>query len=101
MMKREVVFSKNAEKSLIELLEYLELKWSIKVRDKFISKLYKSIYLIQNEPEIFPKSTTNTKILKCVVTKQTTLFYTYTAKRINVVALFDTRQNPNKLKDLK
>ena len=55
-MKREIIFSKNAEKNVIDLLEYLESKWSIKVRDKFISKLDKSIYLIQNEPEIFPKS---------------------------------------------
>jgi plasmid stabilization system protein ParE len=58
-MKREIIFSKNAEKNLIDLLEYLELKWSIKVRDKFITKLDKSIYLIQEEPEIFPKSQIN------------------------------------------
>lgn len=58
-MKREIIFSKNAEKTLIDLLEYLELKWSIKVRDQFISKLDKSIYLIQNEPGIFPKSQIN------------------------------------------
>ena len=51
-MKREIIFSKNAEKSLIDLLEYLELKWSLKVREKFISKLDKFIFLIQNEPEI-------------------------------------------------
>lgn len=58
-MKREVIFSKNAEKRLIDLLEYLELKWSLKVINKFISKLDKSIYIIQNEPEIFPKSQVN------------------------------------------
>ena len=100
-MKREIIFSKNAEKRLIDLLDFLESKWSSKVREKFISKLEKSIYLIKNEPETFPKSAINTKIHKCVITKQTTLFYSYSTKRINVVSLFDTRQNPNKLKDLK
>jgi plasmid stabilization system protein ParE len=61
-MKREIIFSKNAEKSLINLLEYLEFKWSIKVREKFILKLDKLIYLIQNDPEVFPKSQINLSI---------------------------------------
>jgi len=50
-MKRTIIFSKNAEESLFELLEYLEIKWSKKVKDKFISKLDKVIYLIEKEPE--------------------------------------------------
>ena len=32
-MKRTIIFSKNAEESLFELLEYLEIKWSKKVKD--------------------------------------------------------------------
>lgn len=72
-MKREVIFSKNAEKNPIDLLEYLEFKWSIKVRDKFISKLDKSIDLIQKEPEIFPKSQINKNQYRYVLSKQTTI----------------------------
>ena len=63
-MKRTIIFSKNAEKSLFELFEYLEIKWSKKVKDKFISNLDKVIYLIQIEPEIFPKSELNNKYRK-------------------------------------
>lgn len=70
MMKREIIFSKNAEKSLIDLLEHLELKWSTNVREKFISKLDKLINLIQNEPEIFPKSQINKNQHRCVLSKQ-------------------------------
>jgi plasmid stabilization system protein ParE len=100
-MKREIIFSKNAEKNLIDLLEYLELKWSIKVRDKFISKLDKSIYLIQEEPEIFPKSQINKNQYKCVLSKQTTIYYKYNSKQIRVLSLFDTRQNPIKINKIK
>jgi plasmid stabilization system protein ParE len=89
-MKREIIFSKNAEKNLIDLLEYLELKWSIKVRDKFISKLDKSIYLIQEEPEIFPKSQINKNQYRCVLSKQ-----------IRILSLSDTRQNPTKINKIK
>jgi plasmid stabilization system protein ParE len=99
-MKREIVFSKNAEKSLIDLLEYLEFKWSIKVREKFISKLDESIYLIQNKPEIFPKSQINKNQYKCVLSKQTTIYYRYNRKEVRILSLFDTRQNPSKIKKI-
>ena len=52
-MKRTIIFSKNAEKSLFELFGYLEMNWSDKVKNKFISNLDKVIYLIQIEPDIF------------------------------------------------
>ena len=100
-MKREIIFSKNAEKNVIDLLEYLELKWSIKVRDQFISKLDKSIYLIQNEPEIFPKSQINKEQYRCVLSKQTTIYYKYNSKQIRILSLFDTRQNPTKINKIK
>jgi len=100
-MKRELIFSKKAEKSLIDLLEYLELKWSVKVRDKFISKLDKSIYLIQNDPEVFPKSQLNKNQYRYVLSKQTTIYYRYNSKQIRVLAFFDTRQNPTKINKIK
>jgi hypothetical protein len=50
---------------------------------------------------MFPNSTTNKNMYKCVVTKQTTLFYNFTDKQINVVAVFDTRQNPINIKTIK
>lgn len=97
-MKRTIIFSKNAEESLFELLEYLEIKWSKKVKDKFISKLDKVIYLIEKEPEIFPKSELNKNYHKCVLSKQTTIYYKFNTKRVEIIAFFDTRQDPNKIK---
>jgi plasmid stabilization system protein ParE len=94
---REIKISIDAQKKTKILLEYLEAKWSERVRIKFAKKLYNSMQIIRANPEIFPKSLTNKKLHKCVVTKQTTLFYNFTSKRINVVALFDTRQNPSKI----
>ena len=90
-MKRTIIFSKNAEKSLFELFEYLEIKWSKKVKDKFISSLDKVIYLIQIESEIFPKSELNKNYHKCVLSKQTTIYYKFNTKRVEIIALFDTR----------
>ena len=97
-MKRTIIFSKNAEKSLFELFEHLEIKWSKKVKDKFISNLDKVIYLIQIEPEIFPKSELNKNYRKCVLSKQTTIHYKFNTKRVEIITFFDTRQDPNKIK---
>lgn len=96
-MIRKVVISKTTEKKLETIFSNLVEKWSIKVKNEFIEKLDYSIELIRNQPEMFPESKRGKKLRKCVVTKQTTLFYRFTTKKINVVTIFDTRQNPKKL----
>lgn len=96
-MSRKVVISKTAEKKLDKLFEYLITEWSVKVKTDFVEKLDSSIEIIKNQPEIFPESKKGKSLRKCVITKQTTLYYRYNSKRINIVTLFDTRQNPNKL----
>lgn len=96
-MSRKVVISKTAEKKLDKLLDYLSQKWSVTVKRAFVKKLDSTIKIINNQPEIFPESKKGKGLRKCVITKQTTLYYRYNSKRINVVTIFDTRQNPNKL----
>jgi plasmid stabilization system protein ParE len=97
-MKRTIIFSKNAEKKLFELFDYLEIKWSKTVKNKFISNLDKVIYLLQSDPEIFPKSELNNKYRKCVLSKQTTIYYKFNTKRVDIITFFDSRQDPNKIK---
>ena len=96
-MSRKVVISKTAERKLEELFEYLIEKWSVKVKKDFVEKLDSSIEIIKNQLEIFPESKKGKSLRKCVITKQTTIYYRYNSKRINIVTLFDTRQDPNKL----
>ncbi len=96
-MSRKVIISKTAEKKLDKLFEYLIEKWSVKVKRDFVEKLDSSIEIIKNQPEIFPESKKGKGLKKCVITKQTTLYYRYNSERINVVTIFDTRQNPKKL----
>ena len=96
-LSRKVIISKTAEKKLDKLFEYLIEKWSVKVKRDFVEKLDSSIEIIKNQPEIFPESKKGKGLKKCVITKQTTLYYRYNSERINVVTIFDTRQNPKKL----
>lgn len=97
-MSRTVIISKIAEKKLEKLFEYLLENWNQKVKSDFIKKLDKNIILIKTNPESFPQSEKKIGLHKCVITKQTTLFYRYTIEKITIVTIFDTRQNPEKLK---
>ena len=90
-MSRKVIISKTAEKKLDKLFVYLIEKWSVTVKKEFVEKLDSSIEIIQNQPEIFPKSKKGKGLRKCVITKQTTLYYRYNSERINIVTIFNTR----------
>jgi plasmid stabilization system protein ParE len=95
---RKIILSKRASRRLEKLLEYLELEWSLKVKNEFLKKLDKSLKQIQE----FPESCQQTSFLKglhmLVVTKQTSLFYRFDSKAITIVTFFDNRMNPDKLK---
>jgi plasmid stabilization system protein ParE len=94
---RRVVLSKRASQRLEQLLEYLETEWSEKVKDDFIGKLDKSLGVIKQFPSISEVSRLKKGLHRCVVSKQTTLYYQFDSKTIKVVAFFDTRMNPDKL----
>ena len=96
-MSRTVIISKLAERKLEKLFDYLVAKWSVKVKSEFIKKLDKSILAIREQPESFPSSEKGKGLRKCVVTKQTTLYYRFDKEKIKIVTLFDTRQSPKKL----
>ena len=96
-MSRKVVISKTAEKKLDQLFEYLIQEWSFLVKKEFVRKLDSFIDAIKKQPEIFPESKKGKGLRKCVITKQTTLYYRYDSRFVYVVTIFDTRQDPNKL----
>jgi len=96
-MKRDVRLSKRAEKRLESLLVYLEKEWSAKVKHEFIQKLDKSLVQIQKYPDSFPVSGKISGLRKCLITRQTTMFYKYSDTTVDVVIVFDDRQSPESL----
>ena len=98
-MDREIRLSSRALQKLDNLLVYLEEEWTLKVKETFILKLDKSFQQIQKLPDSFPESEKIKGLRKCVITRQTTVFYKYTDTHINIVTIFDTRQNPKQLKN--
>ena len=96
-MNRKILLSKRASGKLDKLLIFLEKDWSLKVKKNFIFKLEAALKQIQKLPESFPESDKIPGLRKCVVTRQTTIFYKYSDTRIYIVSLFDNRKNPKSL----
>ncbi len=95
----KVFLSELAERKLLKLSEYLLEKWNLKTRDKFIEKLTEKIEQISLQPESCLQSSEFKELYKCIVTKQTTFYYRISTEsnEIEIITIFDTRQNPDKL----
>lgn len=95
---RKINVSKTALKNSLSIADYIEAKFSVKARNEFVEKVNKAFELIRSNPEIFPKSEINANRFRFVLTKQTTIYYRFNSSEIRILTLFDTRQNPNKIK---
>ncbi len=95
----QVFLSELAQSKLLRLSHYLLEEWSLKTRDNFILKLTDKIKQISIQPDSCPKSTKYEGLYKCVVSKQTTFYYRILrqSNEIEIITIFDTRQNPDKL----
>ena len=97
-MPREVIWSPLAEKDLESILEYLDENWSQKIIIRFLRKIDTVIIQIAKVPNQYPIINRKLDVRKCVITKQNTLFYRESKNRIEILRLYDTRQDPKKLK---
>ena len=95
---KKVVLSKQASDKLENLLNYLETNWSKKVKQNFIKKFDNSIKFISLYPEATEKSNLKKGLHRCVVTKQTTIYYQFNDSEIQIITIFDTRMNTKRLK---
>ncbi len=95
---RKVVVSKTAAAKLNHLPHYLETEWSENVKQNFIATLDTYLKQISKYTHSFKKSQMKPELYRCVVTRQTSIFYTFDEHRIYIVTLFDNRMDLIKLK---
>jgi plasmid stabilization system protein ParE len=98
-----IYFSEIAKFKLNILTIYLLENWNLQTKNDFLKKLDFKIQQIKSQPYSCIQSYDFKGLYKCVVTKQTTFYFRISKKQqeIEIITIFDTRQNPNKLeKDL-
>jgi len=97
-MSRSIIWSPFAESDLDEILEYLIANWSNQVVHDYVDLVDRFIGQIGNQPMMYPIINKKLKVRKCVLTKQNSLYYRENKERIEILRIYDNRQNPKKLK---
>ena len=94
----KIRWTEEATKNLENIIIYLETNWRTKELKKFFQKLEKQLLLLSIFPEAYPLSQKKKIIHRCVLTKNLTIYYTVKDDSLILFSLFDTRQDPAKLK---
>jgi len=92
-------WSKEAEDTFDEIIDYLKDNWTEKEIKYFVRKSHKIISQIENSPYQF-KASRFQEILQAVITKHNSLLYFVNEEEevIELYTFWDNRQNPKKLK---
>jgi plasmid stabilization system protein ParE len=96
-MPKDVKWSSLAESDLSNILDYLNRNWERKVASSFIDLTDNFIHQISINPKQFPLINKRKGIRKCVLTRHNTLFYRVKSSVIEILRIYDTRQDPNNL----
>ena len=95
-MALEIEWTANALEDYRQVVDYLLKDWSIKVAIDFIDNLEKRIHNLSSFPNIGIASIKNSSIRSIVITKHNKLYYRVLPDKIEILDIFDTRQNPSK-----
>ncbi len=96
-MSKEIIWSPLSESDIESILDYLQENWDEKVVQEFLELTSSLLEKISINPRLFPVIYKNEKIRKCVLTKHNTLYYRDRKDSIDVLRIFDNRQDPKKL----
>ena len=98
-MAKQIVWSRRAQRDRKEILEYWRVRNKSNTYSKKLNRLFKeSIKIITDFPEIgklTDQANTRIKIVKDYL-----IIYEETETQILILAIWDTRQDPGKLKEV-
>jgi plasmid stabilization system protein ParE len=97
-MAHKVIFSKDVLIRIDAIVFYLEKNWSKTVAKNFLLRFYEKIDTIASNPALGRKSSRYSSIRKILITKHNMLYFEVFNNRIELLQIFDTRQNPAKNK---
>ena len=94
-MAKPVVLTEIAEQDLEKVTNYLFDNWGMTVCDNFLGRFEQMCSLLSSSPGMFPMINKKKKIRKCVLTSQNTIYYREHTDKIEIITIFDTRQDPD------
>lgn len=97
-MPKKIIWSPDSERDLGLILEYLAREWDSSVSIKFLDLIEELTEQVSLNPRQFPIIHKKLNIRKCVITKHNTLYYRNKRTHAELLRIYDTRQDPEKLK---
>ena len=95
-MALEVVWSPRAIKNFDSIIEYIEQHWTEREVRNFVKQTLKTVSLVSEFPHLYKTLVGKEAIREAVITKHNILIYRPDNDRLEILAIFDTRQNPEK-----
>lgn len=98
--KRNVIISPQAKEDILNIIVYLKEHWGQNVIDEFLQKLETFYRIISLNPRLFGYYNKSRNIRKYAISKQHIIYYRCRKNAIEIITVFDGRQNPVKLKKI-
>ncbi len=95
-MALPVVWTENAIEDYKLVIDYLLLEWPLPVAEKFVETIEKRIEVLSRFPNIGIASLKDASVRSIILTKHNKLYYRSNRDKIEILNIFDTRQNPEK-----
>ena len=92
----KVVWTRQAQNRLAEILGYIEAEFGTIRRESFRSKVKDFTALLSEFPEMGTLEVKDKNLRGFQITRQTRVFYRLKGKTIIILTLFDSRQDPKK-----
>jgi len=97
-MPKQVIWSPQSEDDFSNILEYPMDHWDKSVLLKFIDIVDEIVNQISINPKQYPIIQKQKKIRKCVITKHNSLYYRDRKGYVDILRIYDNRQDPGKPK---
>ncbi len=92
-MALKIKWSKYADRSFDQILEYLQTKWGDSVTRAFVRRTYDFLDLLAEFPEIGSLENAENQIRGFVLIKQVTVFYVRKEDSIILLNFYDNRRS--------
>ena len=96
-MAKKVIWTNNAKADLLHILSYLQNAWSFRIADNFSKLVIRKVELLSQFPELGARSQNFPGRRKITLTRRAILIYTIEGEHLVLLAIFDTRRNPDQL----
>ncbi len=99
-MIHTIYWTNQALANVTSIVDYIKSKWTQKEFDNFLDEVERITKAIEHNPKLFRVSAKRKNMHLALITKHNMMIYQLqpNKKQINILLVWDTRQNPKQLK---